>query len=153
MFQVVVTGDAFVEVVGHQTDKHTLRKPGNLARRNERVHLRVDGGGHVLPVDGDRLPLLQYISKPLRKRLCRKKCCRRYSSPPSPPCHLSRVPAGRNPESLKAQTRRHPMLILHIAATHRTNSFRKVYNVAIAASRNVWHDKCKIQDIWILWTK
>ena len=23
------------------------------------VHLRVDGGGHVLPVDGDRLPLLQ----------------------------------------------------------------------------------------------
>ena len=71
MFQVVVTGDAFVEVVGHQTDKHTLRKPGNLARRNERVHLRVDGGGHVLPVDGDRLPLLQYTSKPLRKRLCR----------------------------------------------------------------------------------
>jgi len=58
--------DALVEVVGHRTDKHTLRKTGNLARRDKRVHLRVDGGGHVLPVDGDGLPLLQHLTKPLR---------------------------------------------------------------------------------------
>lgn len=48
---------------------------------------------------------------------------------------------------------RNPMLILHIAATHKTNTFRNVCNVAIAASQNGWYDKCKIQDIWILWTK
>ena len=42
--------DALVEVVGHRTDKHTLRKTGNLARWNERVHLRVDGGGNMWPV-------------------------------------------------------------------------------------------------------
>ena len=35
--------DTFVEVVGHRTDKHSLRQTGNLARRNERIHLRVDG--------------------------------------------------------------------------------------------------------------
>ena len=58
--------DALVEVVGHRTDKHTLRKPGNLARRDKRVHLRVDGGGHVLPVDGDGLPLLQHLTEPFR---------------------------------------------------------------------------------------
>ena len=57
--------DALVKVVGHRTDKHSLRKPGNLARWNERVHLRVDGGGHVLPVDGNGLPLLQHLTKPL----------------------------------------------------------------------------------------
>lgn len=27
--------DALVEVVGHRTDKHTLRQAGNLARRDE----------------------------------------------------------------------------------------------------------------------
>ena len=58
--------DALVEVVGHRTDKHTLRKTGNLARRDERVHLRVDGGGHVLPVDGDGLPFLQHLTEPFR---------------------------------------------------------------------------------------
>ena len=58
--------DTFVEVVGHRTDKHSLRQTGNLARRNERIHLRVDGGGHVLPVDGDGLPLLQHLTKPFR---------------------------------------------------------------------------------------
>ena len=51
--------DALVEVVGHRTDKHTLRKTGNLARRDECVHLRVNGGGNILPVDGDGLPFLQ----------------------------------------------------------------------------------------------
>ena len=58
--------DALVEVVGHRTDKHTLRKTGNLARWNERVHLRVDGGGNILPVDGNRLPFLQHLTEPLR---------------------------------------------------------------------------------------
>ena len=58
--------DALVEVVGHRTDKHSLRQTGNLARRNERVHLRVDGGGNILPVNGDRLPFLQHLTKPLR---------------------------------------------------------------------------------------
>ena len=33
--------------------KHSLRKPGNLTRWNERVHLRVDGGGNILPVDAE----------------------------------------------------------------------------------------------------
>ena len=58
--------DALVEVVGHRTDKHTLRQTGNLAWRNERVHLRIYGGGNVLPVDGDRLPFLQHLTEPFR---------------------------------------------------------------------------------------
>ena len=58
--------DALVEIVGHRTDKHTLRKTGNLARRDKRVHLRVDGGGNILPVDGDRLPFLQHLTEPFR---------------------------------------------------------------------------------------
>lgn len=45
--------DALVEVVLHRTDKHSLRQSGNLARRDKRVHLRVDGGGNILPIDGD----------------------------------------------------------------------------------------------------
>ena len=61
--------DALVEVVGHRTDKHSLRKTGNLARWNERVHLRVDGGGNILPVDGDGLPFLQHLTEPLGERL------------------------------------------------------------------------------------
>ena len=58
--------DALVEVVGHRTDKHTLRKTGNLARRDECVHLRVNGGGNILPVDGDGLPFLQHLTEPFR---------------------------------------------------------------------------------------
>ena len=61
--------DTLVEVVGHRTDKHALRQSGNLARRDKRVHLRVDGCRNVLPVDRDRLPFLQHLSEPLRKRL------------------------------------------------------------------------------------
>ena len=61
--------DTLVEVVGHRTDKHSLRQSGNLARRDKRVHLRVDGGGNVLPVDGNGLPLLQHLSEPFRERL------------------------------------------------------------------------------------
>ena len=59
----------FVEVVGHRTDKHSLRQAGNLARRDKRVHLRVDGGGNILPVDGNGLPFLQHLSEPFRERL------------------------------------------------------------------------------------
>ena len=61
--------DTLVEVVGHRTDKHSLRQTGNLAGRDKRVHLRVDGCRNVLPVDRDRLPFLQHLSEPLRKRL------------------------------------------------------------------------------------
>lgn len=58
--------DALVEIVRHRTDKHSLRQAGNLARRDKRIHLRVDGGGNVLPVDGNGLPFLQHLSKPFR---------------------------------------------------------------------------------------
>ena len=34
--------DAFSEVVGNGTDKHTLRQSADFARWNEAVHLRVD---------------------------------------------------------------------------------------------------------------
>ena len=61
--------DTLVEVVGHRTDEHPLRQAGNFARRDKRVHLRVDGGGNILPVDGDGLPLLKHLSEPLRERL------------------------------------------------------------------------------------
>ena len=61
--------DALVEVVADRTHEHALREAGNLARRNERVHLCVDGGGDVLTVDGDRLPFLQHLAETLRKRL------------------------------------------------------------------------------------
>ena len=61
--------DALVEVVGHRTDEHPLRQAGNLARRDKRVHLRVDGGGNILPVDGNGLPLLKYLAKAFGERL------------------------------------------------------------------------------------
>ena len=61
--------DALVEVVADRTHEHALREAGNLARRNERVHLCVDGGGDVLTVDGDGLPFLQHLAETLRKRL------------------------------------------------------------------------------------
>lgn len=55
--------DTLVEVVGHRTDKHSLRQTGNLAGRDKRVHLRIDGGGNILSVDGYGLPFLQDLSK------------------------------------------------------------------------------------------
>ena len=61
--------DAFVEVVGDSTDKHALRQVANLRRRNQAVHLRVDRGGNVLPIDGDGLPSLQDFAKPFGERL------------------------------------------------------------------------------------
>jgi hypothetical protein len=61
--------DALIEVVRHRADEHALRERGNLARRDKALHLRVDGGGLVLAVDGDALPLLQDFAETLRKGL------------------------------------------------------------------------------------
>lgn len=61
--------DAFVEVVGDRTDEHTLREVGNLACRNEAVHLGVDGNGGLVPVDGHVLPFLQDLAETLGERL------------------------------------------------------------------------------------
>lgn len=51
------------EVVRYGSYKGALREVGNLGRGNERVKLRVDGGGYVLAVDGYGLPLLEYFPK------------------------------------------------------------------------------------------
>lgn len=51
--------DALAEVVGDRPDEHALRERGNLARRDKALHLRIDGSGLVLTVDGDALPPLQ----------------------------------------------------------------------------------------------
>ena len=55
--------DALAEIVGNRPHEHALRERGNLARRDKALHLRVDGGGLVLAVDGDALPLLQDFSE------------------------------------------------------------------------------------------
>ena len=60
--------DTFVEVVGHGADKHALRQVADLRRRNQAVHLRVDGGRDVLPIDGDGLPSLQDFAEPFGER-------------------------------------------------------------------------------------
>ncbi len=61
--------DALVEVVRHRAHEHALRERGNLARGYQALHLRVDGSGLVLAVDGDALPLLQDFSETLGKGL------------------------------------------------------------------------------------
>lgn len=61
--------DALREIVRYRTDEHTLCQAGNLARRDKAVHLRVDGGGLVLPVDGDALPFLQHLAETFGKVL------------------------------------------------------------------------------------
>lgn len=53
------------EVVGNRADKHSLGESANLARRNETVHLGIDGCRDILTVDGNRLALLEYFSKTL----------------------------------------------------------------------------------------
>ena len=57
--------DTLVEVVGNRTDKHTLGKSANLARRNETVHLGIDGCRDILPVDGNGLALLEHLTETL----------------------------------------------------------------------------------------
>ena len=53
-----------VAVAVHKSKGAVIHYPGNLTRWNERVHLRVDGGGNILPVDGDGLPFLLRIRRP-----------------------------------------------------------------------------------------
>ena len=60
--------DALIEVVADCTHEHALREAGNLAGRNERVHLCVDGGGNVLTVDEDGLPFLQHLAELTEQR-------------------------------------------------------------------------------------
>lgn len=57
--------DTLVEVIGNRADKHSLGESANLARRNETVHLGVDGSGDILAVDGNGLALLEHFSKTL----------------------------------------------------------------------------------------
>ena len=61
--------DTLVVVVGDGSHEHTLRKRGNLARRDKALHLRIDGGGLVLAVDGDALPPLENLTETLGKGL------------------------------------------------------------------------------------
>ena len=61
--------DTLVEIVGYRPDEHALREVGNLACRNEAVHLGVDGDGGLVPVDGHVLPFLQDLAETLGERL------------------------------------------------------------------------------------
>lgn len=61
--------DALAEIVGYRPHKHTLRKRGNLACRDKALHLRIDGSGLVLAVDGDALPPLENLAETLGKGL------------------------------------------------------------------------------------
>ena len=61
--------NTLVEVVGHRADKHSLREPGNLAGRDKAVHLRIDGGGNILSVDGNRLAFLKHLTETLTELL------------------------------------------------------------------------------------
>ena len=63
--------DPLVERIGYGADEHTLRQGGNLRGRDERIHLRIDGGGLVVAVDRDALPLLQDLSEAFGERLGR----------------------------------------------------------------------------------
>ena len=60
--------DTFVEVVGHRTDKHSLRQTGNLARRNERIHLRVDLGGNI--INKKKKQCIQHMGNNLTVHAC-----------------------------------------------------------------------------------
>ena len=56
---------ALGEVVGNRADKHTLGESANLARRNETVHLGIDGRRYILSVDGNGLTLLEHLAETL----------------------------------------------------------------------------------------
>lgn len=60
---------ALVKIIADGPDKHTLRQCRDFARRNQAVHLGVEGVADILPVYRHRLTLLQHLSEPLRKRL------------------------------------------------------------------------------------
>ena len=57
--------DTLVEVVGNRANKHSLGESANLARRNETIHLGIDGCRDILTIDGNRLALLEYFIRAL----------------------------------------------------------------------------------------
>ena len=61
--------NALAEVVGDRSHEHALRERGNLACRDKALHLRIDGSGLVLTVDGDALPPLENLAETLGKGL------------------------------------------------------------------------------------
>ena len=63
--------DPLVERIGYGADEHPLRQRGNLRGRDERIHLRIDGCGLVVAVDGYALPPLQDLSETLGERFGR----------------------------------------------------------------------------------
>ena len=63
--------DFLSEVVRHAAHECALREIGYLGSGNKGIQLRVDRGGCVLPVDGDGLPLLEYLAETFRKALGR----------------------------------------------------------------------------------
>ena len=60
-----------VERIGYGADEHSLRQRGNLRGRDERIHLRIDGCGLVVAVDGYALPPLQDLSEAFGERFGR----------------------------------------------------------------------------------
>lgn len=63
--------DPLVERIGYGADEHPLRQRGNLRGRDERIHLRIDGCGLVVAVDGYALPPLQDLSETFGERFGR----------------------------------------------------------------------------------
>ena len=61
--------DFLPEIIRHAAHERTLREIGDFGCWNKRIHLRVDGGRGILPVDGERLPLLQDFTETLREIL------------------------------------------------------------------------------------
>ena len=59
----------FAKIVGNGSDKCALGQVGNLGSRDERVKLCADGGGYILAVDGNGLPLLEHLAETFGKRL------------------------------------------------------------------------------------
>ena len=57
--------DTLVEVIGNRADKHSLGESANLARRNETVHLGIDGCRNILTIDGNGLALLEHLAETL----------------------------------------------------------------------------------------
>lgn len=59
------------EVVGNADDERSLRQIGYLGCRDKEIELGVYRSGSVLPIDGCRLALLEYLAEAFRQVLCR----------------------------------------------------------------------------------
>ena len=59
------------EVVGNAAYERSLRQIGYLGCRDKEIKLGVYRGGSILPIDGYRLALLEYLSEAFRQVLCR----------------------------------------------------------------------------------